>query len=65
MKKLILIILAVGMLSGCVERMTNEQIIEVVKFCEEAGLEAVPYQGFDVYIDRIQCEPITKPTNEN
>jgi uncharacterized lipoprotein YajG len=56
MKKLIVLVAAL-MLFGCA-KMSNQEIINQTKFCEENGLEAkVLVNGWTNEIVKVQCFP--------
>ena len=57
MKKIIFT-LAILMLAGCQESMTNEQIIAEVKKCEQAGLRAkLFFIGYGDIPKKVVCKP--------
>jgi len=66
MKKILFTLLALVMLGGCslyggdITYLTNSQIIEETKYCEDNGMRASQIiNGWNYRVRRIQCEPIT------
>lgn len=60
-KLLIAVLFSVGLV-GCLpdEEMTRKEVIDAVKQCEDAGMEARLYVNWNSEIKKINCLPIRK-----
>lgn len=67
MMRAALVIAATLALSGCVEPLTNDEIIRETEKCAAAGMGVTAYvSGLSNFqIQRIECSPHKKPTTKD